>query len=128
MNAQAEWEIEQLPEGERADFLADLGVSEPARDRFVRAGYDLLRLISFFTVGEDEVRAWTIERGDTAVRAAGKVHSDMERGFIRAEVIACEEFFSLGSMAAARKAGALRLEGRDYEVADGDILTIRFSV
>ncbi|MBN2172451.1 MAG: redox-regulated ATPase YchF [Candidatus Krumholzibacteriota bacterium] len=128
MNAQAEWEIEQLPESERAEFLADLGVSEPARDRFIRAGYDLLHLISFFTVGDDELRAWTLERGGTALRAAGKIHSDMERGFIRAEVIACEEFLALGSMAAARKAGALRLEGRDYEVADGDILTIRFSV
>jgi hypothetical protein len=88
----------------------------------------LLKLISFFTVGEDEVRAWTISSGLIAHRAAGKIHSDLERGFIRAETIAYDNFISLGSLAEARKQGALRLEGKEYEVKDGDILNIRFNV
>jgi len=128
MNALTEWEIVQLPEEERGEFLADLGVEEPARDRFIRTGYGLLDLVSFFTVGEDEVRAWTIRRNLPALRAAGKIHSDLERGFIRAETIAYEEFQEIGSLADARKQGALRLEGKDYPVQDGDILTIRFNV
>ncbi len=128
MNGQAEWEIAQLPEEDRAAFLADLGVSEPARDRFLRACYKLLRLISFFTVGEEEVRVWAVESNSTALRAAGKVHSDMARGFIRAEVISCGSFLALGSMAEARKQGALRLEGKEYLVQDCDIVTIRFNV
>jgi hypothetical protein len=128
MNGLTEWEITQLDAEERAEFLADLGVSEPARDRFIRLGYELLDLISFFTVGADEVRAWTISRDLPAVRAAGKIHSDLERGFIRAETIAYETFKELGTLAEARKQGALRLEGKDYPVQDGDILNIRFNV
>ena len=128
LDAQSEWEITQLAAEDREAFLADLGVTEPGRDRFIRTCYDLLELASFFTVGEDEVRAWTIARGLAAVRAAGKIHSDLERGFIRAEVIAYERFLEVGTLAEARKQGALRLEGKEYPVADGDILNIRFNV
>jgi len=128
MNALAEWEISCLPESERTAFLEDLGVAEPARDRFIRTCFDSLGLVNFFTVGEDEVRAWTIERDLPAVKAAGKIHSDLERGFIRAEVIGCADFFAAGSMAEARKHGVLRLEGKDYRVRDGDIVTVRFNV
>ncbi|MCP4548216.1 MAG: redox-regulated ATPase YchF [bacterium] len=128
LNSVSEWEILQLPEEDRQVFLEDLGVEEPARDRFIQSGYSLLDLVSFFTVGEDEVRAWTIAKGLPAVRAAGKIHSDLERGFIRAEVIACDRFFELGGMTEARKEGALRLEGKEYPVQDGDIMNIRFSV
>jgi len=128
MDARTEWEISQLEEDERREFLADLGVSEPARDRFIRLCYAHLDLISFFTVGEDEVRAWTLRRGEPALRAAGKIHSDLERGFIRAETIGYDRFRELKSMAEARKQGALRLEGKEYLVRDGDILNIRFNV
>ncbi|MBM4116244.1 redox-regulated ATPase YchF [bacterium] len=128
LNAVDEWEIAQLAPEDRQAFLADIGVSEPARDRFIRACYELLALASFFTVGDDEVRAWTIERGLPAVRAAGKVHSDLERGFIRAEVIAYATFIARGSLAEARKHGELRLEGKEYPVQDGDIVNIRFNV
>jgi hypothetical protein len=128
LNAQAEWEIAQLPVAERAAFLADLGVSEPARDRFIRSCFELLDLISFFTVGDDDVHAWTVRKGASAQEAAGKIHTDMARGFIRAETLSCEAFFVRGSMAEARKHGELRLEGKEYVVQDGDILTIRFSV
>jgi ribosome-binding ATPase YchF (GTP1/OBG family) len=98
------------------------------RARFIRAAYHLLDLISFFTVGEDEVRAWPIRRGDKAPRAAGRIHSDLERGFIRAEVMHYQEFMSVGSEAAARHQGKLRLEGKEYVVHDGDIMNIRFAV
>lgn len=128
MDSASEWEISRLPEDEREAFLRDLGVEEPATNRFLRTCYSLLELISFFTVGEDEVRAWTIASGLSAHRAAGKIHSDLERGFIRAETIAYDEFIRLGSLAEARKQGALRLEGKGYEVKDGDILNIRFNV
>ena len=124
----AEWEIAQLAPEDRQAFLADLGLSEPARDRFIRVCYDLLEQAAFFTVGEDEVRAWTIQRNLPAVRAAGKIHSDLERGFIRAEVIAYDRFIGLGTLAEARKQGALRLEGKEYPVQDGDIVNIRFNV
>lgn len=127
-NGLAEWEITQLDAEDRKAFLADLGNEEPARERFIRSCYDLLALASFFTVGEDEVRAWTIRRELPAVKAAGKIHSDLERGFIRAETIAYERFQELGSLAEARKQGALRLEGKEYPVQDGDILNIRFNV
>ncbi len=128
MNGLTEWEITQLEEEDRQAFLADLGIEEPARDRFIRSCYGLLSLASFFTVGEDEVRAWTITRELPAVKAAGKIHSDLERGFIRAEVIAYERFLELGTLAEARKQGALRVEGKEYPVQDGDILNIRFNV
>ena len=128
IDAGAEWEVMQLPEEDRQAFLEDLGIREQARNRFIRICYELLDLCSFFTVGEDEVRAWTIERGLSAQRAAGKIHSDLERGFIRAEVVACARFFELGGLAEARKTGELKLEGKEYPVQDGDILNIRFSV
>jgi ribosome-binding ATPase len=123
-----EMEIAQLPDEEAAAFLEDLGVSEPALNRLVRVSYDLLGLISFLTSGEDEVRAWTIRKGTNAQKAAGKIHSDIERGFIRAEVVSYDDFISLGSMQAAREKGLFRLEGKTYEVRDGDIINFRFNV
>ncbi len=126
--AAVEAEIAELAPSEQPEFLASLGLSEPARARFIRAAYHLLDLISFFTVGEDEVRAWPIRRGDRAPRAAGRIHSDLERGFIRAEVMHYGDFIALGSEARARQEGKLRLEGKEYVVQDGDILNIRFAV
>lgn len=124
-----EKEIAQLPAEDQASFLEDLGIKETARPRFIRACYGMLDLISFFTVGEDEVRAWTIAAGTQAQRAAGKIHSDLERGFIRAETVAYEDFMSSGKkLAKAREAGKLRLEGKDYVVVDGDIINVRFNV
>jgi GTP-binding protein YchF len=123
-----EMEIAQLDEGDRAAFLKEIGIGEPARDRFIRASYHLLNLISFFTAGEDEVRAWTITRGTHARQAAGKIHSDIERGFIRAEVIAYTDFIAHGSEAKCKEAGKLRLEGKDYIVQDADIIHFRFAV
>ncbi|MBI4526000.1 MAG: redox-regulated ATPase YchF [Deltaproteobacteria bacterium] len=123
-----EMEIAQLEEADRAPFMKEIGIQEPARDRFIHASYRLLDLISFFTVGEDEVRAWTIKRGTAARKAAGKVHSDMERGFIRGEVVSYEDFIILGSEAKCREAGKLRVEGKDYLVQDGDIIHFRFNV
>ncbi len=125
---QVEMEIAQLEEDERALFLDDLGVAESARDRFIRSAYEALNLLSFFTAGPNEARAWTIGRGTTAVRAAGKVHSDMERGFIRAEVIAYGEYIAHRGEAGCREAGKMRLEGKDYEVRDGDVIHFRFKV
>ncbi len=128
MSAKVEMEIASLDEADRGAFLADLGLQAPARDRFVRAAYGLLNLISFLTSGEDEVRAWPIANGTPAVRAAGKIHSDIERGFIRAEVVAFDDFIALGSDAKCRDAGKLRLEGKEYQVRDGDIIHFRFNV
>jgi hypothetical protein len=126
--AAVEAEIAELAPAEQPEFLASLGLAEPARARFIRAAYHLLDLISFFTVGEDEVRAWPIRRGDRAPRAAGRIHSDLERGFIRAEVMHYDDFIALGSESKARHEGKLRLEGKEYVVKDGDILNIRFAV
>lgn len=126
--AQIEMEIAALDAADRSAFLADLGVHESARDRFVQAAYALLDLISFLTTGEDEVRAWPVRRGTAAVRAAGKIHSDIERGFIRAEVVAYDDFLRYGSDAKCRDAGKLRLEGKEYVVQDGDIIHFRFNV
>ena len=126
--ATIEAEIADLPPSDQPEFLASLGLAEPARARFIRAAYHLLDLISFFTVGEDEVRAWPIRRGDRAPRAAGRIHSDLERGFIRAEVMHYGDFMSVGSEAKARQEGKLRLEGKEYVVHDGDIMNIRFAV
>jgi GTP-binding protein YchF len=123
-----EMEIAQLSPEEAKAFLDDLGIEEPALNRLIHVSYDLLGLISFLTVGEDEVRAWTITRGTNAQKAAGKVHSDIERGFIRAEVAGYEDFITSGSMHAAREKGLLRLEGKTYEVRDGDIINFRFNV
>jgi GTP-binding protein YchF len=126
--ASVEAEIAQLDPAEQPEFLASIGLAEPARARFIRAAYHLLDLISYFTVGEDEVRAWPIHRGDRAPRAAGRIHSDIERGFIRAEVVHYDEFIAAGSEAKAKQEGKLRLEGKEYVVKDGDILNFRFAV
>jgi len=123
-----EAEIAELPEAEQAAFLADIGVEESGRARFIRRAYETLDLISFFTVGPDEVRAWTIRRGTSAVNAAGKIHSDIERGFIRAEVARYEDVVALGGMKGLKERGQLRLEGKEYVVQDGDIAHFRFSV
>jgi GTP-binding protein YchF len=123
-----EAEIAALDPADQAEFLADLGLSEPAAARFVRAAFALLDLIAFLTHGPDECRAWPLRRGSTALDAAGVVHSDIARGFIRAEVIAFDDFDRLASEAACRDAGKLRVEGRDYVVEDGDICHFRFNV
>jgi GTP-binding protein YchF len=123
-----EMEVAQLEEGDRASFLKEIGIHESARDRFIRASYRLLNLISFLTAGQDEVRAWTIPQGTHARKAAGKIHSDIERGFIRAEVVAYDDFIAYGSEVKCKEAGKLRLEGKDYVVQDGDIAHFRFAV
>lgn len=123
-----EMEIAQLAPDEAKAFLEDLGIGEPALNRLINVCYSLLGLISFLTVGEDEVRAWTVRRGISAQKAAGKIHSDIARGFIRAEVISFDNFISTGNMAAARERGVLSLEGNGYEVKDGDIINFRFNV
>jgi ribosome-binding ATPase len=128
LNAELEEEIEALEEGDRAAFLADFGIAEPARGRLVRAAYASLGLRSFFTSGEDEVRAWTIRAGDDAVTAASKIHSDLARGFIRAEVTPFDALRGAGTWREAKARNATRLEGKEYEVADGDVLNIRFAV
>lgn len=128
LSGKVEMEIAQLDEGDRQAFLKELGIAEPARDRFIRASYELLDLVSFFTTGENEVKAWTINRGTPAREAAGKIHSDIERGFIRAEVVTYDDFICYGSEAKCREAGKLRLESKEYAVQDGDIVHIRFNV
>lgn len=127
IKAHLEREIVSLPPAERPAFRAELGVTEDGLSVVIRACYELLGLISFFTVGPDEVRAWTVRTGETAVDAAGEIHSDLARGFIRAEVIAWEELLTAGGTAPARAAGKLRLEGREYKVRDGDCMEIRFN-
>ncbi len=126
--AQLEEEIQELPMEEREEFLRDLGVAESGIERVARSVYAHLGLISFLTAGEDEVRAWTIKSRTTAKEAAGKIHSDIERGFIRAEVVAFDDFAATGSLAGARDKGTLRLEGKEYSVQDGDIINFRFNV
>ena len=127
--AQVESEIASLDPGEQASFLADYGIAEPVGPRLIRACYHSLDLISFLTAGgPDEVRAWTIHRGTRAQAAAGAIHSDIERGFIRAETVAYTDLDRLGSFAACREAGLLRLEGKEYIVQDGDVITFRFNV
>jgi GTP-binding protein YchF len=128
MSGKVEMEIAQLPPEEQREFLGDLGIKEPARDRFINAGYSLLDLISFLTAGEDECRAWSIKRGTHAQRAAGTIHSDIERGFIRAEVVRFEDLIALRSEAKCREQGKLRLEGKEYIVNDGDVIHFRFNV
>jgi GTP-binding protein YchF len=128
LSASVEADIAGLDPDDQAAFLEDLGLGESALDRFIRTAYGLLDLISFFTVGEDEVRAWTIRRGTTARPAAGRIHSDLERGFIRSEVTPCETFMELGSEQAVKDAGRLQVEGKDYVVSDGDIMHVRFNV
>ena len=128
LSASVEAEIAKMDPADQAAFLADLGLNESALARFIRTAYGLLDLISFFTVGEDEVRAWPIRRGTKARPAAGKIHSDLERGFIRAEVTPYDAFMKYGSEHAARDAGKHMVEGKDYVVHDGDIMHIRFAV
>ena len=123
-----EMEIAELEEEERGLFLADLGVEESARDRFIQYAYSMLNLMSFFTAGPMEARAWTIERGMPAVKAAAKIHSDIERGFIRAEVIAYDAYIEHSGEAGCREAGKMRLEGKDYTMQDGDVVHFRFKV
>jgi len=126
--AKVEEEISQLSQAEQAEFLREMGSGQSARDLLVRGAFDAMRYISFLTVGEDEVRAWDIRRGSTAVAAAGRIHSDLEKGFIRAEVVSSEDFLRCGSMAKAKTDGKFRLEGKEYEVKDGDIVHVRFNV
>ncbi len=128
LSASVEAEIAVLDADDQAVFLQDLGLTESALARFIRTAYGLLDLMSFFTVGPDEVRAWTITRGTNARKAAGKIHSDLERGFIRAEVMPYEVFIEHGSEQAVKAAGLFQIEGKDYIVADGDIMNIRFNV
>ena len=126
--AAIEAEIAQLEEAERADFLKDLGLSEPGLNRVIRAGYELLGLLTYFTAGVKEVRAWTVRRGSTAPQAAGVIHTDFEHGFIRAEVISLEEFIRCRGEAGAKEAGKMRLEGKEYIVREGDVMHFRFNV
>jgi len=126
--ASLESELAQLDEASRREFMADMGISEPATRKFVQSCYATLGLISFLTVGKDEVRAWPVRRGTTALDAAGKVHSDIKRGFIRAETIAYSDLRELGDEKACKAAGKVRLEGKNYVVQDGDIINFRFNV
>jgi hypothetical protein len=123
-----EQELSQLSREEQAEFLADMGMAEPGLNRLIRAGYNLLNLITFFTVGEKETKAWTIKKGTRAPGAAGKIHSDFERGFIRAEVIAYPDYIACGSEAKAKEKGLMRSEGKEYVVQDGDCILFRFNV
>ncbi len=128
LQGKLEMELAQMSPEDQAAFLTEFGIQEPSLPRMVRLSYNLLGMHSFFTVGEDEVRAWTIPVGANAVDAAGTIHTDLARGFIRAEVIAYNDLIAAGNMVEAKKHGTLRLEGKDYTVKDGDILNIRFSI
>ena len=128
VSAPIEAEMSQLPPEDAQAFREDLGLSEPGLDRVIRTSYTLLGLISFLTAGEDECRAWTIRGGSKAQQAAGEIHSDIERGFIRAEVVKYEDLIAAGSLAACREKGTLRLEGKEYVVQDGDVINFRFNV
>jgi len=127
VSAQIESEIATLSADEQADYLEAAGLSEPGLNRVIRAGYDLLHLITYFTAGPKEARAWTVEKGTRAPQAAGAIHTDFEKGFIRAETIAYKDYVAFGGEAGAREAGKFRLEGRDYVVADGDVMHFRFA-
>jgi len=123
-----EAEIAELEEEEKSDFLADLGLHESGLDRLVRAGYRLLGLLTFFTAGPQEVKAWTIRRGTKAPQAAGKIHTDIERGFIRAEIVSYDDLMAAGSQTQAKEKGQVRLEGKEYIMKDGDVVYFRFNV
>lgn len=123
-----EQELAQMTGGEAAELLEEFNISAPATDRAIRASYKILGLISFFTVGEDEVRAWTIKSDTSAVNAAAAIHTDIQKGFIRAEVVSYDDLIEAGSMVAVKKEGKFRLEGKTYEVLDGDIINFRFNV
>jgi len=128
VSAKLEAELAQLPKEERKELLKEYGLDEPGLNKVIREGYKLLDLITFFTAGEKEARAWTVKRGTKAPQAAGKIHSDFERGFIAAEVVSYEDFVKYGGWTGAREAGAARLEGKDYEIRDGDVVIFRFNV
>lgn len=128
VSAQIESEISELDDEEKKEFLADLGVVESGLDKLIKAGYKLLGLISYLTTGVKETRAWTVKVGSTAPQAAGKIHTDFERGFIRAEVVAYQDLVNCGSMAAAKEKGLVRVEGKEYIVKDGDVMNFRFNV
>lgn len=128
LQGKLEMEIAQLAPEDGKAFMAEYGISELGLERVIRLSYDLLGLISFFTVGPDEVRAWTIHRGTTAYEAAGEIHTDLQKGFIRAEVIPYDELVALGGLSEAKSKGRLRVEGKDYVVQDGEIVHIRFNV
>jgi len=128
ISAKIEADIAELDEGEKEMFLDELGLNDSGLDRVIKAGYQLLNLLTFLTAGEKECRAWTVERGSTAPEAAGRIHSDMEKGFIRAEIVSFEDLKRVGSMAEAREEGLLRLEGKDYIMQDGDVCHFRFNV
>lgn len=128
LDAKLEAELAQLPVEERAEFLKEWGLDAPSAERLIQAGYRLLDLLTFYTIVGEELRAWTLKAGATAVEAAGAIHSDMARGFIRAEVASVAEFLESGSWEALKERGRMRLEGREYRVRDGEILTIRFAV
>ena len=127
ISAKIEAEIALLPNEERADFLETLELEEPGLNRLIRAGYGLLHLVTFFTVGPKEARAWTVHRGARAPQAAGVIHTDFEKGFIRAETISHDDFVRLGGESGAKEAGRMRLEGKDYVVQDGDVMHFRFA-
>ena len=126
--AQIEEEISELDDDEKREYLESLGLEKSGLERLITASYDLLGLISYLTAGEKETRAWTITKGTKAPQAAGKIHSDFERGFIRAECINYKELLDAGSYAAAREKGLIRLEGKDYVMQDGDVVLFRFNV
>lgn len=126
--AKVENEISQLPKDERAEYLDALGLTQSGLERVITSGYELLGLMSYLTAGEKEVRAWTIEKGTTAPKAAGKIHSDFERGFIRAEIVSYDDLISCGSLVAAKAAGKLRSEGKEYVMRDGDVVEFKFNV
>ena len=127
VSAKIESEIALLSPAEQKEYLHAIGLSEPGLNRVIRAGYKLLRLVTFFTAGPKEARAWTVTEGTRAPGAAGVIHTDFERGFIRAETIAYEDYVALNGEAGARDSGRLRLEGKDYIVADGDVMHFRFA-
>ena len=126
--ASTESELVELDDADRQEFMSDLGLTEPGLNRVIRAGYDLLGLQTYFTAGVKEVRAWTVKRGATAPQAAAVIHTDFEKGFIRAEVIAYDAFVNHGGEQGAKEAGKWRLEGKDYVVCDGDVMHFRFNV
>jgi hypothetical protein len=128
LQGKLEMEIAQMPTGEAEEFLREYGITEPGRSRVIRASYELLDQHSFFTVGDDEVKAWTVRRGATALEAADTIHSDLARGFIRAEVIPWDEMLTMETLSRARSEAKLRAEGKDYVVADGDVVHIKFNV
>jgi ribosome-binding ATPase YchF (GTP1/OBG family) len=128
VSASIEAELSRLDEADRKEFLAELGLKRSGLDRVIHAGYRLLDLLTFFTAGPKEVRAWTVRRGATAPQAAGRIHTDFERGFIRAEVVAFDDFIACSGEQGAKEAGKWRLEGKSYTVAEGDVIHFRFNV